>query len=96
MKRIVTAILCLAVPGLLFLNAWEGYRYNTLSDQVAALEQQQKALLEANRDAIGQIAYESSPERVAQKAAVLGLAPPDQSAVTRLQVESAVSGGQAQ
>lgn len=96
MKRIVTAILCLAVPGLLFLNAWEGYRYNTLSDQVAALEQQQKALLEANRDAIGQIAYESSPERVAQKAAALGLASPDQSAVTRLQVESTLSGGQAQ
>ncbi len=65
MKKILTAVLCLAVPGLLFLNAWQGYRFNALSDQVAALEKQQKDLLEANRDIIGQIAFESSPDRVA-------------------------------
>ena len=75
MKKILTAALCLTVPGLLFLNAWQGYRYNALSDQVAALEKEQKVLLEANRDIIGQIAFESSPERVAEKAAGLGLVP---------------------
>ncbi len=93
MKRILTAILCLAVPGLFFLNAWQGYRYNTLADQIAALEKQQKDLLEANRDTIGQIAYESSPERIAEKAAALGLAKPDPAGVTRLQVEPAPTGG---
>ncbi len=96
MKRILTAILCLAVPGLFFLNAWEGYRYNALADQIASLEKQQKDLLEANRDTIGQIAYEGSPDRIAEKAGTLGLAKPDPAAVTRLQVEPAASEGSTQ
>jgi hypothetical protein len=89
MKRVLVAFLCLLVPGVLFLNAWQGYRYNDLSDQVAALEKQQKDLLESNRDVIGRIAYETSPERVAQKAAGLGFVVPEASAVTRLQVDPA-------
>jgi ABC-type phosphate transport system auxiliary subunit len=86
MKKILTAALCLAVPGLLFLNAWQGFRFNALSDRIAAMEKQQKDLLEANRDTIGQIAYEMSPERVAEKAAALGLLPADKTSVTRLNV----------
>jgi cell division protein FtsL len=93
MKKILTAALCLAVPGLIFLNAWQGYRFNALNDQVAALEKQQKDLLEANRDTIGQIAFESSPERVAEKAASLGLVPADPSAVIRLQAGQTPDGG---
>jgi len=92
-KRILTAALCLAVPGLFFLNAWQGYRFNSLAEQVAALEKEQKELLEANRDTIGQIAYETSAERVAEKAAALGLVPADPSAVTRLQVGEEPAGG---
>jgi hypothetical protein len=93
MRRIMWALLCLAIPGLFFLNAWEGYRYNDLSDRVGALEKQQKDLLEKNRDAIAQIAYESSPERVGQKAALIqGLKPLDQSAITRLQVDAVAQG----
>jgi hypothetical protein len=93
MKKILTAVLCLAVPVLLFLNAWQGYRFNSLSTDVAALEKQQKELLEANRDTIGQIAYETSPDRIAEKAAALGLVPADQTAVTRLQVGQATDEG---
>ncbi len=52
MKRYGLAVLSLVVPALLCLNAWQGYRYNQLSNTVAALEKQQKDLLEANRDAI--------------------------------------------
>ena len=84
MKKILTAALCLTVPGLFFLNAWQGYRFNALSDQVASLEKEQKVLLEANRDIIAQIAFESSPERVAEKAAGLGLVPAGSDTVTRL------------
>ena len=85
-KRIMTGLLCLVVPALLLLNAWEGYRFTTLSDQVAALEDQQKALLESNRDIIGQIAYESSPSRVSERAAGLGLVPADPADTIRLSV----------
>lgn len=77
MKKIVTAVLCLAVPGLIFLNAWQGYRYSEVSARITALEKEQKDLLAANRDIIGQIAYETSPSRVEQKAAALGLVPLD-------------------
>jgi cell division protein FtsL len=92
MKKILTAVLCLAVPGLFFLNAWQGYRTNTLSQQVDDLEQKQKELLSANRDIIGQIAYETSPERLAEKAAGLGLVTPDEASVTRLQAPAMGSG----
>ena len=91
MKRVLIAFLCLLVPGALFLNAWQGYRYDDLSDKVAVLEKQQKDLLESNRDLIGRIAYESSHERLAEKAVGLGLVPAAPSSVTRLHVDA--SGG---
>ena len=96
MKRIITAVLCLAVPALIFLNAWQGYRYNDLVDRIAGLEKQQRDLLESNRDAIAQIAYESSPARIEQKATgALGLVPLDQSAVIRLEVVGDAADGTA-
>ncbi len=88
-------ILSLLVPGLLCLNAWQGYRYNELSNTVSSLERQQKDLLEANRDAIADIAYERSPSRVEEKAAKsFTLAPVDQGRVTRVLIQG--SGGQGQ
>jgi len=96
MRKILTAVLCLSVPGLFVLNAWQGYRANTLADRVDDLEQQQKELLSANRDIIGQIAYETSPARVAQKAAGLGLVAPSDTDVIRLQARPEAGGGPAQ
>jgi ABC-type phosphate transport system auxiliary subunit len=96
-KKIFAAVICLAVPGLLFLNAWQGYRYNELAGQVADLEKQQAAALDANRDVIAQIAYESSPERVVQKATTgLDVKPAEAGSITRLQVETAKRGGAGQ
>ncbi len=92
MRRIMTALLCLAIPGLLLLGAWEGYRFSVLSGEVASLEKEQKELLEANRDAIGRIAFETSPDRVAEKAKALELVTPDPSSVTRLSVVNAAGG----
>jgi hypothetical protein len=89
MKRVLVAFLCLLIPAILFLNAWQGYRFDALANTVADLEKQQKDLLESNRDVTGKIAYETSPERVAEKAASLGLAAPSAAAVTRLQVNGA-------
>ncbi len=95
MRKILPAILSLALPGMLFLNAWQGFRYTQLSDEVVVLEKRQKELLEANRDTIAQIAREQSPQMVEQKAtADLKLEPLDQSRVTRVVVEGADDGGQ--
>ncbi len=88
MRRYGLAIFGLVVPGLLFMNAWQGYRYNELSNTVAALEKQQQDLLEANRDAIAQIAYEQSPVRVEEKAGKsFAVVPADQAHVTRVLIQ---------
>ena len=91
-KRIGLLALIVAVVGMLFLNAWQGYRYHALSRQVAELEAAQKDLLERNRDAIAEIAHEESPGRVAEKAGNT-VAPLDPAQLTRVTVEKA-GGGQ--
>jgi hypothetical protein len=89
------AVLCLALPGLLFLNAWQGYKYARLADEVAGLEKRQMELLEVNRDTIAQIAREQSPQKIEEKAtADLKLVPLDESRVTRVVVEGGQREGQ--
>ncbi len=85
MKKVLAVAVTLLVPGLLFLNAWEGYRYHALSDQVEALELQQQDLLEKNMAVIADIAHEQSPERIEEKAVSgLGLSAADQDRVMRM------------
>ncbi|HET6486400.1 MAG TPA: hypothetical protein VFH83_08265 [Spirochaetia bacterium] len=94
MRRVAPALLCLAIPALLLLNAWQGSRYGELLDQVSALEDEQSRLLRANQDAIARIAYEEAPERVAEKAAaVSGLVPADPANVLRVTVAGTPAAG---
>jgi hypothetical protein len=89
MKRIVLLAMALLVPGLLFLNAWQGYRYHTLSSEVAELEKRQKATIERNMGTLARIAYERSRERIEKRAAdEPGLAPIDNTRVTRVVIEA--------
>jgi hypothetical protein len=93
MKRYGLAVISLVVPSLLCLNAWQGYRYNELSNTVAALEKQQQDLLEANRDTLAQIAYEQSAARVEEKAKKkFTLVPVDQAQVTRVLIQGPAGG----
>lgn len=84
MRRLARILVALAVPGLLALNAWQGWRYHQLADEVSALEEQQRSLLEANRNAIAAIAAERSAASVEERARALGLVPIDPSRVTRV------------
>ena len=96
MKRYFIAALGLVVPGLLFVNAWQGYRYSELENTVSALEKQQQDLLEANRDVIAEIAYERSAARVEQKATrSFALAPADPARVLRFVIQTDANGGPA-
>ena len=96
MKRYRLAFLGLIVPGLLFLNAWQGYRYDALSGAVSALEKRQQELLEANRDAIARIAYEQSAARVEEKALKeFSLVAVDPAHVTRVLIQGTAGGGSA-
>ncbi len=88
MKRILLLAMALLVPALLFLNAWQGFRYHTLSTEVAELEKRQKGIIEQNMGTLARIAYERSPQRIEERAAKEpGLAPIDNSRVTRVVVE---------
>lgn len=84
MNKLARLLLAIAVPGLLALNAWQGWRYHRLTEQVAALEQEQRRLLEANRNIIAAIAAERSAASVEERARALGLAPIDPSRLTRV------------
>ncbi len=88
MKRMLLLAVALLVPALLFLNAWQGFRYYTLSTEVADLEKRQKGIIEQNMETLAQIAHERSPQRIEERAAgEPGLAPIDGSRVTRVVVE---------
>jgi hypothetical protein len=85
-KRFARLVVALAVPGLLALNAWQGWRYQQLAEEVSTLEDEQRRLLEANRNAIAAIAAERSAAVVEERARELGLLPIDPSRVTRVPV----------
>ncbi len=84
MKKLARLLVALAVPGLIGLNAWQGWRYHQLADQISLLEEQQRRLLEANRNTIAAIAAEGSAARVEDRARGMGLVPIDPSRVTRV------------
>jgi hypothetical protein len=82
-SKLARLALAIAVPCLLALNAWQGWRYHRLADEVATLEQEQRRLLEANRNIIAAIAAERSAASVEERARALGLVPIDPSRLTR-------------
>jgi hypothetical protein len=92
MKKALLVAVAAIVPALLFLNAWQGYRYSRLADEVAALESRQRELLAANRDAIAAIARERSADTVERRALQLGLVTADPSQVTEVSVDPSGQG----
>ena len=86
MRKLARLLVALAVPGLIGLNAWQGWRYHQLAEEVSALEGEQRRLLEANRNAIAAIAAERSAASVEARANAMGLVPIDPSRVTRVPV----------
>ncbi len=93
MKKMLLLGMALAVPAFLFLNAWQGFRYNTLAEQVSLLEKRQKDMIEQNMGVIALIARERSPQRIEERAATdPGLLPIDQSRVTRVVLRGGTGG----
>ena len=91
MRKLARLAVALVVPGLLALNAWQGWRYHQLAEQVSLLEGEQRRLLEANRNVIAAIAAERSAASVEERARVMGLVPIDPSRITRVQVKGEAS-----
>ncbi|MBN1836920.1 MAG: cell division protein FtsL [Spirochaetales bacterium] len=68
LKRFALVLFVLFLLFFFYLNTWQGYRYERLKAQVAALEREQKDWLERNKRLIAGLAVLSSPSRVAELA----------------------------
>ena len=65
MKKAAIGIsLALVLGGLLFLNTWQGYRFESLKRDVQELEAEQRDWLEQNKKLVAAMAVLSSPERI--------------------------------
>ena len=88
MKKAATAIaLALLLGGLLFLDTWQGYRFESLRRGVEQLEAEQRDWMEQNKKLVAALAVLSSPERVERIASrQLGLRKLDRSLLTTVVV----------
>ena len=60
----VLLFLVLCLGAALFLNTWQGYRYEKLRRDVQNLEAEQRDWLEQNKKLVAALAVLSSPERI--------------------------------
>ena len=66
MKKVLTAVLVLSVPMLIFLNVWQVFRYREARETLNLVVEEQEKWLEQNRRVVGAITVYSSPGRVYQ------------------------------
>ncbi len=64
MKRLVVLLIVCSVPVVLFLNAWQVFRFSEALREVRRLEQQQHELIERNKRTLVGIEVLSSPSRI--------------------------------
>ena len=88
MKKAATAVtFALLLGGLLFLNTWQGYRFERLRRGVQQLESEQRDWMEQNKKLVAALAVLSSPDRVERIAVKqLGLRKLDRSLLTTVVV----------
>ncbi|TVQ39991.1 MAG: cell division protein FtsL [Spirochaetaceae bacterium] len=89
MKRYHGVLIALLFPILLFVNAWQAFRFEMLSREVVGLEQQQHDVIEKNKRSIATLSVLRSPARIRDIASgQLGLDRVDSNRVFTIQLES--------
>lgn len=68
MNKTLRLVLVMSIPAFVFVNIYQTYSYQMVSQSVVSLESHEKAWLEKNKRAIAGIAVLSSPERLGQLA----------------------------
>lgn len=63
-KKFIITLLVITVPALLFLNAWQSFRYERVSAEIRNYEQEQKEWFEENKKMLATVSVYSSPARV--------------------------------
>lgn len=64
MKTSVLLVLSALIPALLFVNAYQGFRFERQEREIAALQRQQRERFEENKRSITGIAMLRSPTRL--------------------------------
>jgi cell division protein FtsL len=62
--RRLALLLVVAIPVLLFVNAFQAYRYSQLEREIDRLQVEQQILIEENKRAILALSVLSSPRRI--------------------------------
>ena len=86
MRRAVLFALVFTIPVYVFLNIWQGFRFEEMAKRVQQMEREQNEWFERNKYLMASIAIYSSPVRIEQLAPQLDLHRIDQSRVLRVQV----------
>ena len=63
-KRFLIILFIITIPVLLFLNTWQGFRYERINAEIRNYEYEQKEWFEENKKMLAAISVYSSPARV--------------------------------
>ncbi|MCP5514638.1 MAG: hypothetical protein H7A26_04150 [Spirochaetales bacterium] len=63
-KTVLAALAVITVPVLLFLNVWQGFRYERMNAEIRNYEYEQKEWFEENKRMLAALSVYSSPARV--------------------------------
>jgi len=86
-KKLLLLLVLGFMLSLIFLNSWQGYRYERLSAEIRRMEEEQKDWLEKNKQLLAGLAVFSSPARIETLAErTLGLAKIDSSRLIKVVV----------
>ena len=63
-NKILIGLSVITVPVLLFLNTWQGFKYERMNAEIRNYEYEQKEWFEENKKMLATISVYSSPARV--------------------------------
>ncbi|MCL2480900.1 MAG: hypothetical protein FWF38_04225 [Spirochaetaceae bacterium] len=89
-KKILIAILVMTVPVLIFLNSWQGFKYERINVEIRNHEYEQKEWFEENKKMLAAISVYSSPGRVkkiVEENSDLRIQKPGQAVIIKFSVE---------
>jgi hypothetical protein len=63
-KKVLIILAVITIPVLLFINTWQGFKYERINAEIRSHEHEQKEWFEENKKMLAVISVYSSPARV--------------------------------
>ncbi len=92
-KKILITLSVFTIPVLLFLNVWQGFKYERINAEIRNYEYEQKEWFEENKKMLATISVYSSPARVKKiidENSDLNIQKPGQAIIIRFSAEEEV------